>query len=180
MYEIAFVYILGGVDMDNKAKILANIIDGRGSRKSFAKKIGLPPTTLQSMLVRGVGGASVDNVLKICQALDMTIEHLEELANKISCHEDQSIITISEESGTYTTNYNAIHKDLNHHFMKLNLLGKKEAVKRVEELTLIDKYANKEKSPIEPQAPEKNIEEDIQWDIAKSGLRGKKAKKDFI
>ena len=66
--------------MDAKAKVLAELIDRRGSRRAFAESIGLPPTTLQSMLTRGVGRASIDNVMKVCRALGITVEQLEAMA----------------------------------------------------------------------------------------------------
>ncbi|GED33989.1 helix-turn-helix transcriptional regulator [Brevibacillus centrosporus] len=66
--------------MDKKAEILADLIDKKGSRRAFAEEIGIPPTTLQSMLTRGVGRASVDNVIKVCKALGITVEELEEMA----------------------------------------------------------------------------------------------------
>ncbi|NOK15273.1 helix-turn-helix transcriptional regulator [Corallococcus exercitus] len=67
--------------MDRKAKVLAELIDSRGSRRAFAEEIGLPPTTLQSMLTRGVGRASIDNVIKVCRALGITVEDLENMAH---------------------------------------------------------------------------------------------------
>jgi lambda repressor-like predicted transcriptional regulator len=67
--------------VEEKAKILAEMIDARGSRRAFAEEIGLPPTTLQSMLTRGIGRASVDNVIKVCKALGITVEELEILAS---------------------------------------------------------------------------------------------------
>lgn len=63
-----------------KAKILADLIKGAGySRRAFAEKIGLPATTLQSMLTRGVGRASIDNVLKVCKGLGITTDQLEKM-----------------------------------------------------------------------------------------------------
>lgn len=65
-----------------KAEILANLIEKTQlSRKAFAEKIGMPATTLQSILTRGVGKASVDNVIKICRGLEITTEDLERMAN---------------------------------------------------------------------------------------------------
>ncbi|QRG66956.1 helix-turn-helix transcriptional regulator [Brevibacillus choshinensis] len=66
--------------VDKKAEILADLIDRRGSRRAFAEEIGIPPTTLQSMLTRGVGRASVDNVIKVCKALGISVEELEQMA----------------------------------------------------------------------------------------------------
>ena len=52
--------------MTRKAKILAQLIEQKGySRRAFAEEIGIPATTLQSMLTRGIGRASVDNVIKV-------------------------------------------------------------------------------------------------------------------
>jgi hypothetical protein len=67
--------------LDSKAKVLMDLIDRRGSRRAFAEEIGLPPTTLQSMLTRGVGRASIDNVMKVCKALGITVEQLDDMAN---------------------------------------------------------------------------------------------------
>jgi len=74
--------------VDNKAKVLASLIDARGSRRAFAESIGLPPTTLQSMLTRGVGRASIDNVIKVCRALGITVEQLEDMACKLNGQAD--------------------------------------------------------------------------------------------
>ena len=44
--------------------------------KSFAKSIELPYTTLLGMLNRGLGGASVQNVIRVCRGLSITVEDL--------------------------------------------------------------------------------------------------------
>lgn len=63
-----------------RAKILARLIEEKGfSRRAFAEHIGLPPTTLQSMLNRGVGGAAIDNVLKVTKGLGITVDELEKM-----------------------------------------------------------------------------------------------------
>ena len=67
--------------MDKRTEILEALIEETGmSKKAFAEKIGLPPTTLRSMLERGIGNASVNNVIKICKGLGITIEDLEKRA----------------------------------------------------------------------------------------------------
>lgn len=63
------------------AEILAEMIDRQGSRRAFAEKIGIPPTTLQSMLTRDLGRASVSNVIQVCKALGITVEELEAMAS---------------------------------------------------------------------------------------------------
>ncbi|PEF72068.1 LexA family transcriptional regulator [Bacillus pseudomycoides] len=80
-----------------KAEIVKRLIKEAGySKRAFAEKIGLPPTTLQSMLSRGIGKASVDNVIKVCKGLGITTDDLEELAN----HNNG---TINEEATIYET-----------------------------------------------------------------------------
>lgn len=44
--------------------------------KTFAESIGLPYTTLLGMLNRGLGGASVQNVIRVCRGLSITVEDL--------------------------------------------------------------------------------------------------------
>ncbi len=65
-----------------KAKILESLIKEQGySLKAFAQKCGLPYTTLYGIMKNGVGRASVDNVMQICQTLGITIESLEEMVS---------------------------------------------------------------------------------------------------
>lgn len=54
-----------------------SLIKARGySFKSFAQEIDMPYTTLLSILNGSIGGAALDNVLKISGALGVTIEEL--------------------------------------------------------------------------------------------------------
>lgn len=52
------------------------------SLKAFSEKANIPYTTLYSILERGVGNASVDNVIKICKTLGITVEELEEMTKE--------------------------------------------------------------------------------------------------
>jgi transcriptional regulator with XRE-family HTH domain len=68
--------------VDKRAEVLDRLIADTGlSKKAFAEKIGIPPTTLRSMLARGVGNASVDNVIKVCKGVGITTDELEKMAN---------------------------------------------------------------------------------------------------
>ncbi len=49
--------------------------------KDFAKLIHMPYTTLLSILNGSIGGAAMDNVLKICRALNIRIEELNQLSH---------------------------------------------------------------------------------------------------
>ena len=67
--------------MDKRTEIIKQLIVESGyNQKAFAEKVDLPYTTLRSMLQRGIGNASVDNVIKVCKGLGITTEELEELA----------------------------------------------------------------------------------------------------
>lgn len=46
------------------------------STKAFAESIGLPYTTLLSMLSHGLAGASLSNVQKMCAGLSITVNDL--------------------------------------------------------------------------------------------------------
>lgn len=63
----------------DKSELIIKLIKDAGfpSIKSFAEKCGLPYTTLHSMLKRGIGNASVDNVISVCKNLGITVEQLE-------------------------------------------------------------------------------------------------------
>lgn|SRR5690625_2569438 len=81
--------------MDKRTKILEDLIDETGlSKKAFAEKIGIPPTTLRSMLLRGIGNASVNNVIKVCEGLGITVDELQRRAENgdqihtIAAHHD--------------------------------------------------------------------------------------------
>lgn len=81
-----------GGDM-KRAEYLKKKIEETGmSMKAFAEKAGIPYTTLYSILERGVGKASVDNVIKICKTLGITVEEMENAVNDdiqtIAAHHD--------------------------------------------------------------------------------------------
>ena len=59
-----------------------SLIKARGyTFKAFAQEINMPYTTLLSILNGSIGGAALDNVLRISQALDFTIEELNDISN---------------------------------------------------------------------------------------------------
>lgn len=65
-----------------RTEIIKRLIKDTGiSLKAFSEKADIPYTTLYSILERGVGNASVDNVIKICKTLGITVEELEKIAN---------------------------------------------------------------------------------------------------
>lgn len=64
-----------------KAKILESLIKEHGyNLKSFSEKCKIPYTTVYGIIKNGVGRASVDNIIIICENLDITIEDLNAMA----------------------------------------------------------------------------------------------------
>jgi len=95
--NIVYILIRKMVNVMKKAEVVTRLIKEAGySKRAFAEKIGLPPTTLQSMLSRGIGKASVDNVIKVCKGLGISTDELERLATQ----EDN---TVKEEVSIYET-----------------------------------------------------------------------------
>ena len=52
--------------------------------KAFSQQISMPYTTLLSILNGSIGGAAMDNVLKICNALSVRIEDLEQISETVT------------------------------------------------------------------------------------------------
>lgn len=57
-----------------------------GTVKEFAEKIDMPYTTLLSIL-KNVGGASINNVIKICAGLGISADMLAEIGDEITIPE---------------------------------------------------------------------------------------------
>lgn len=70
--------------MDRTELLKKLIIETGMSVKAFSQKSKLPYSTLRSMLERGIGNASVDNVIKVCRTLGITVEQLHEMAENDS------------------------------------------------------------------------------------------------
>jgi len=88
----------------HRTRILKDLIEKTGlSIKKFSSEVNIPYTTLRSILDRGIGNASVDNVMKICRALEVTIEDLEIMANgKIAKDIKPSTVTVHLDSANLT------------------------------------------------------------------------------
>lgn len=57
-------------------KIKDMIISRYGSLRNFCNKIDVPYSTIDSILKRGIGKANVLNVIKICNALGLSVDSL--------------------------------------------------------------------------------------------------------
>lgn len=96
------------------------------SLREFTLKIEMPYSTLDTILKRGVDKANIINILKICDELNLSAD---KLANGFIENKDIKIDKLDDDTLLLFNNFN-----------KLNALGKKEANKRVSELTEINKY----------------------------------------
>ena len=64
---------------------IKSLIKAQGyTLKAFAQEINMPYTTLLSILNGSIGGAAMDNVLKICHALRIHMEELERISEAMT------------------------------------------------------------------------------------------------
>lgn len=52
------------------------IVERYGSMRSFSDAIGLPNSTVVSILERGIGNSNITNVIKMCRALNISVDKL--------------------------------------------------------------------------------------------------------
>ena len=77
-----------------KENYVKMLISNKGHNiKSFAREIDIPYTTLSGILKRGIDGASVQNVIKICKALNITVEALQNVENNNHTSEDNNLLS---------------------------------------------------------------------------------------
>lgn len=77
----------------DKTECIKELIKNTGlNLKSFAERSGIPYTTLRSMLERGVENASVNNVIKVCRALNICVESLYEQCNNIQLTKEEKLL----------------------------------------------------------------------------------------
>ncbi len=84
---------------------LKNLIKNNGfTIKDFAQKIDMPYSTLLTMLNEGkIGNAAVDNVIKICKGLDITIQDLQSVQETAPSNMDHLVLT--EHEAKLISNY---------------------------------------------------------------------------
>lgn len=71
------------------------------SVRAFSEATGIPYSTIDSILKRGIGGSSVSNVIKICRALEIDADALgegelkfrDEMPDAAAAHFDPSKLT---------------------------------------------------------------------------------------
>lgn len=57
--------------MDRELKLRNEILDRYTSLRQFSIEVGIPYSTLMTLLSRGIGGASFDVVMQICKQLQI-------------------------------------------------------------------------------------------------------------
>lgn len=128
--------------MDKTEKLKNIILNRYNSVREFSKVVDIPSTTLTSALDKGIGGMAIDRIIKICEALNIDIKTFEPL------QENTNNNNLSNEEKQLLGNYN-----------KLNDLGKNEAIKRVSELTEMNRYTYVEPTTIAAHNDELTEEE---------------------
>lgn len=111
----------------NRENYLKNLILEMSSIKEFSVKIGTPYTIILSIL-KNVGGASIDNIFKICRGLNISTDDLE------NCRMPSSSSLSSDE-------YKLIRN-----YRKLNDTGKVVAQGSIKALTTQEQFCTKIKS----------------------------------
>lgn len=137
------------------------ILEKYGDMKTFAIKAGIPNSTLSSMFQRGIFNSTIGRVIQLTSALNISIDELVHgniisNARTINEHDNDPYITQIDEC------YN-----------RLNDSGKKEACRRVSELTEIPRYITFEEPEIDTEAILKLLEtpndDDTMTLVAKGG-----------
>lgn len=82
--------------LEDKIKDL--IIEKYGSVRQFALKIDIPYTTIDSILKRGIDNSNVSNVIKMCKALDLSIDKTIEKNDLISNLNFDNCIQVKNDS----------------------------------------------------------------------------------
>lgn len=133
--------------MDKTEKLKKLIIENYGSIRAFSKVVNIPSTTLTSALDKGIGGMSVDKVIRICEELAIDVKTFEPVG--------------------YGPNLKWREETLLKNYNKLNSNGKHEAEKRVEELTRLVEYTYEEPETFAAHSKENGDTEGNARDIEK-------------
>ena len=138
---------------DNFSKNIQRLLKERNmTYKEFAEKLDYKPSTI-SMWVKGINAPRMDAIAKMCDFFNVTIDQLflnPNLSLPVTTptlFAEKPIQPISET----INNQNELF--IVNNYRKLNATGKKEAEKRISELTEIKKYTQKESA----SAPESKI-----------------------
>lgn len=120
-------------------KKLQEKMDRKGIKQiDLVNAVGIPKTTLSSMLSRDNTKVDIDVFLKICKVLDCSPEDFSE--EIISAHEELPVPLRSDE------------KQLLNLYNSMNEEGKEKAIERLEEMALLDRYKKRNQSEMVDEA----------------------------
>ena len=119
------------------------IIDRYGSVKKFCEKIGMPWTTLDSILKRGIANSNITNIMKITKELRVDTESL---ASGIILNIDETIANQTDED---------MPPKIMHYYELLNDIGKHKATEQVKILTEVPRYLKEDSGYVNAAHAEK-------------------------
>ena len=102
-----------------------------GSIRAFAISIDTPYSTVDNIFKRGIMGVSIQVVLKICSALNIDIEKIQD-------------DTLAFKNNITDKTLDATEQQLLTNYRKLNKLGKSKAYEYIEDLTCNPKYTQEQ------------------------------------
>ena len=89
----------------DRIKVIKKIMNDKNLKVSdISKKSGLPYTSVKSILDRGIGKASYVNICKICEAIGITADKLEDMVKENTIHELQ----LSKEDSELLSKYHLL------------------------------------------------------------------------
>lgn len=110
------------------------------TQREFAANIGMPSSTLFSIL-RNVGGASIDNIIKICRGLNISPEDLANVGEPITLPHERKEYYVDAETAAFAE-YLRTRPDAHMLFSAAKDISKEDMEKAVEYIELL-KLKNK-------------------------------------
>lgn len=126
--------------MDYKTALLkSTILEKFKSIREFASACEIPYTTIKSALDKGIGGTSVENVIKMCDALDLDISKLQE---------KKAPIPADAETEAFDKN----ERKLLHNYRQLNQEGQEKLLDYADDLVMVGRYTKNNQLKVPQEA----------------------------
>lgn len=116
--------------MTVEEQVKSVIIQKYKSIRAFTQAIGVPYSTIDSMLKKGIAGTGIQTVIKVCHALEIDVESIQ--TNKIKSSLTPTQIEMKE--------FSEDERNLINNYRMLNNDGKAKVVDDVESMTYNPKY----------------------------------------
>ena len=89
------------------------IVEKFGSVRQFAFKIDIPYTTVDSILKRGIDNSNVGNVIKMCKALEISIDNLLDNACAFAMSKAvRNTLIVTTERSTKIADFSKVNESL--------------------------------------------------------------------